>query len=278
MVAILGPIERLLEWTLYAIHDSTGLSWAWSIIALTAVVRIAILPLTAKQTLSMKKMQQLQPYVKQLQGRYKDDRQELNQRLLEFYRDNRANPAASCLPILIQIPIFIALFFTLRDFKPPAGSSPDLSFLGGFVGNITVDINDAGLAGAVLVVVYVVSQLLSTKAMATAQSPQQMWLFYALPIVFVPFILSFPIGVMLYWITTNLWTMGQYLVVVRFFHNPAVEVILPRDDKRDGSGSRRVVKAGVADKAGSKQGKDASTSNRKGAPPQAAPRRNKRRR
>lgn len=272
MIALLGPIESLMEYILFSIHNLTGLSWAWSIIALTAVVRIGIMPLTVKQTVSMKKMQELQPYLKQLQERYKNDRQELNQRMLEFYRDNNANPLASCLPLLFQIPVFIALFYTLNHFQPPPGSSQNLSFLFGFVDDITVDINKSGIAGATLVVFYVLSQVFSSMVMSASADPRQRRMFYILPIVFVPFILSFPVGVMLYWITTNLWTLGQYLVISALYR-PVGEVVMPRDDRKDSDGSRRVVKKSIS----GEQAND-SPSSKSSAPHTNSPRRNKRRR
>lgn len=275
MLALLGPIESLMKTTLYAIHDATGFTWAWCIIVLTVVVRVAILPITAKQTTSMKKMQQLQPYILQLQERYKHDRQELTQRTMEFYRDNKHNPLASCLPLLIQIPIFISLFFTLKSFAthPPKGPASDLSFLGGFIEDITDKINAVGVAGAALVVIYVASQILSSRVMATSSSPAQRLMFYILPIVFVPFILGFPVGVMLYWITTNLWTLGQYLVISSMY-TPSGEVVMPRDDKRDADGSRRVVSAPTQ----SRKASDAPASNTSHTQPPKAARRNKRRR
>ena len=275
MLALLGPIESLMKTTLYAIHDTTGFTWAWSIIVLTVVVRLVILPLTAKQTISMKKTQQLQPYLKQLQERYKNDRQELQVRMMEFYRDNKVNPLASCLPLFIQLPIFFSLFFTLKSFAkhPPSGPASDLSFFGGFIEDITDKISAVGIAGAVLVFVYVASQLLSTWAMSSSSPPSQRRMMYVLPIVFVPFILGFPVGVMLYWITTNLWTLGQYLVISSLF-TPTAEIVMPRDDKRDQGGSRRVVTP-ASDSGKASQGPSSNTS---GAQRPHAARRNKRRR
>jgi len=194
---------------------------------------------------------------------------------MEFYRDNRHNPLASCLPLLIQIPIFISLFFTLKSFAthPPSGPASDLSFLGGFVEDITDKISAVGFAGAVLVILYVASQILSSRVMATSSTPAQRRMFYILPIVFVPFILGFPVGVMLYWITTNLWTLGQYLVISSMY-TPSNEVVMPRDDKRDSGGSRRVVTAPKQ----SQKASGASASNTSHAQPPQAARRNKRRR
>lgn len=232
------PLKDLLFELLLWIHTTSGLSWALSIIALTALVRIAILPVTAKQTRSMLAMQRLQPYVKQLQQKYKDDRQELNAKLIEFYRDNRVNPLASCFPLLLQIPIFIALFYVLKDFDKhlPKGVSNDFSFLFGFVENIRTDIIDAGFPGWFLLVFYVASQVFASRVMMTTPDPRQRMLFMILPIAFVPFIINFPIGLMLYWITTNLWTLGQHLVVVRLT-DTSREVVLPEDSK----GRKRTV-------------------------------------
>lgn len=279
--SILAPIENLLEYVLVWLHNA-GLSWAWSIIALTVIVRLAIFPITAKQTRSSLAMQRLQPYLKQLQAKYKDDRQELNQKMMEFYRDNKVNPLASCLPLLIQLPVFLSLFFVLKNPDVFVGRSTDFSWLLGFVEDIRQNINNgmsakdmakfdpnivrnwAG-AGWILLVVYVASQMLSTVTMMNSPNPQQKYMFLLLPVFFVPFILTFPVGVMLYWITTNLWSLFQYLLVVRFTDTDR-EVVLPADSK----GRKKVV----TPKASNKGRAVAAGSDRT---PQQAPRRNKRR-
>lgn len=279
-MGILSPIEDLFEDGLTQIHVTTDLTWAWSIIALTAVVRIAIMPLTIKQTRSMLSMQRLQPYVKQLQQKYKDDRQELNERMMEFYRINRVNPLASCLPIVVQLPVFLALFFVLKDFKPTITSAGDrdFSFLFDFVSDIRTNIGDAGAAGWALLIFYVASQMLSSRVMMTTQNPQQKLLFMLLPVFFVPFVINFPIGVMLYWITTNLWTLGQHLVVVRL-STPIQEIKLPTD-----KGEKKIVPKAVkaelrrkaAGKAPDRSAAKSGGQSRAPAPPGV--RRNKRRR
>ena len=268
---ILSPLENVLEDLFVWLHSTANLTWAWSIIALTAIVRLIIFPITSKQTKSSLAMQRLSPYLKQLQQKHKDDRVALNEATMEFYRDNKVNPLASCLPLLIQIPVFLSLFFVLKDFNAPAGTSDDFSFLFNFIEDIRVDINDDGWRGWLLVVVYVGSQMLSTVTMMTSQNPSQKYLFLLMPIVFVPFILSFPIGVMLYWITTNLWSLGQYLLVVKFSKADA-EVVLPADSK----GRKKVI----TPKA-SKGTQTTTASGEKKPAPQAttaAARRNKRRR
>jgi YidC/Oxa1 family membrane protein insertase len=275
---ILSPIEDPLEWLLIWIHQSTGLTWAWSIIALTALVRLVIFPLTAKQTRSSLAMQRLAPYQKQLQAKYKDDRAALNQAVMEFYRDNKVNPLASCLPLLVQLPIFLALFFVLKDFQPPAGTGTNFTWLFGFVDDIRQYISNdntrAGigsnwvLAGPLLLLFYVASQMLSTVTMMTSPNPQQKWIFLLLPIFFAPMIwfYGFSVGVMLYWITTNLWTLMQYLIIVRFTDTNK-EVVLPADSK----GRKKVV-------GGSSSNKDRTNSAASnGSGPHSAPRRNKRR-
>jgi YidC/Oxa1 family membrane protein insertase len=267
-LSILTPIENVLEDVLFWLHSTLNLTWAWSIIALTIVVRLAILPLTAKQTRSSLAMQRLQPYLKQLQQKYKDDRAALNQAMMEFYRDNKVNPLASCLPLLIQLPIFLALFFVLRDFEPPADASQDLSFFFGQV-NILDPINGAGIWGWLLLAIYIASQMLSAVTMMTTPNKQQKLIFMLLPFMIAPFILSFPIGVMLYWITTNIFSIVQYQAIVRLSSSNH-EVVLPADTK----GRKKVI----TPKA-SKQGQTTRSSDRDAAPPKAAPpRKNKRRR
>ena len=138
---------------------------------------------------------------------------------MKFYKENKINPYASCLPIVFQIPIFIALFFVLRDFEdeifPDYGGQ--LEWLG--LVNITEPTKDGW--GPVLIAVYVASQLTSTYLMSTSmQSKAQRYMIMFLPIVFLPFILGFPAGLMIYWLTTNLWTTGQGLVTRRLMPKP----------------------------------------------------------
>jgi YidC/Oxa1 family membrane protein insertase len=220
LAGITDPIQRpltaLLEW----LHASVGLTWAWSIIALTLIVRFAIVPLTVKQIRSMQKLQQHAPELKAIQAKYKnrksrEDRQRMNEEVMRFYKENKVNPAASCLPILIQIPIFISLFFVLNNFEKnvlPEYPASEIGWLG-IVPDITADVNEHW-SGWLLLVVYVVSQLASIISMPTTD-PRQRYIFVALPLIFIPFILTFPVGLMLYWATTNLWTVGQGIVTRR---------------------------------------------------------------
>ena len=219
---ILTPIENVLTEVLIWLHDTGGLTWAWSIVALTVIVRMLLVPVAIRQIHSMQSLQLHAPEMKAIQQRYKSDRQKQSEELMKFYKENKINPYASCLPIAFQIPIFISLFFVLRDFEKevfPKFQESTLDWLG--LIDITEPTIDAW--GPVLLVVYVASQLTSTWLMSTQmQSMAQRVMIMVLPIVFIPFILSFPSGLMIYWLTTNLWTTGQGIVTRRLMPRPAV--------------------------------------------------------
>jgi len=226
-LAILEPIERpltsLLEW----LHSSVGLSWAFAIIVLTIMVRIVLVPLTVKQIRSMTKLQTLAPELKALQAKYKNDKKRQQEEVMQFYRDNQVNPLTSCLPILLQIPIFISLFYVLKDFEKevflPKYPNSDLGFLNivpSISDNISEHLTGPNYSGLLLLLLYVGSQIASTQFMSAAMDKRQKYLFMALPIVFIFFIVNFPMGLMLYWTTTNLWTVGQGLITRRLVPRP----------------------------------------------------------
>ena len=218
---LLTPLENILTDVLVWLHETGGLTWAWSIVALTVIVRILLVPVALRQIHSMQSLQMHAPEMKALQQRYKHDRQKQSEELMKFYRENKINPYAACLPIVFQIPIFIALFFVLRDFEDeifPRFPESTLEWLQ--LVNITDDVKFGW--GPLLLVVYVASQLTSTWLMSTQmQSTAQRVMIMVLPIVFIPFILNFPAGLMIYWLTTNLWTTGQGVVTRRLMPKPA---------------------------------------------------------
>jgi YidC/Oxa1 family membrane protein insertase len=219
---ILQPLVDVFESILQFFHDSVGASWGLSIILLTIVVRAALLPLAVKQFRSMQGLQRIAPQLKELQTKYKDDKQRLQQETMKFYSENKVNPFASCLPLLAQLPVFLSLFYMLRkdlriDICPninppgtqnpvPCGSTPESQFW--FIPDIT---NKAtGTTLVILLVLYVGTQLVSSLLMMTATADQnQKIIMLVLPFLFVGFIYRFPAGLILYWITTNLWTIGQ---------------------------------------------------------------------
>ena len=220
VAGVLSPIENVLRWILEHLHDSAGLSWGWSIIGLTVIVRVLIVPLMVKQIHSMQSMQAHMPEMKAIQQKYKGDRQRLNEELMKFYKENNINPAASCLPLVVQIPIFFALFFVLRDFEKTHAHVPgsELGWLH-IVPNITDKIIDHW-SGYLLLVVYVVSQVASGYFASTSAQRSQRILLMVLPVFFVPVITRFPVGLLMYWMTTNLWTVGQGIITRKMVPKP----------------------------------------------------------
>jgi YidC/Oxa1 family membrane protein insertase len=234
---IVQPLIDVFDSVLVFFHDKVGLGWGMSIIALTVCVRAVLIPLTLKQFRSMQSLQKLAPEIKQLQEKYKDDKQRLNQEMMKFYQENKVNPFGSCLPLVAQLPVFISLFYMLRkDLKvdicgPEARIAEYAAQHGTTITHVGCDQVDPGSAqflfipdltakatGAVLVVLlvmYVGSQLLSSVLMSVTADRNQRFIMIALPFVFVPFIQSFPAGLLVYWITTNLWTVGQQYVIRR---------------------------------------------------------------
>src|SRR4051812_27296342 len=242
---VLQPLIDFFEGILKFFHDSVGFSWGLSIIALTIVVRAALVPLTVKQFKSMQSLARLQPEIKKLQAKYKDDKQRLNQEMMRFYQENKVNPFSSCLPIVAQLPVFFSLFYMLRndlrfDICPetqahaanppiPCGHVPEAQFLG--IPDIT---NKAtGTVLVVLIVLYVSSQLVSSLLMPSTVDRNQRMIFLALPFIFIPFVINFPAGLLVYWITTNLWTGAQQTIVRR-----TVGPIAPPPTGDDGGGGR----------------------------------------
>ena len=197
--------------------------WGLSIIFLTFTIRLAILPLTFKGVKSMQRLQALQPEMKRLQERYKDDKQRMNQELMKFYQEQKVNPLGSCLPLLLQIPFFMALFYLLGP-KATARSQGDTSrartraFL--FIPDLAEKLTDNLPVLAVMVVLYIGTQLASTAVTAISADPTQRKIMFALPFVFTLFVINFPAGLLLYWITTNTWTIGQQLLVRKLYPKP----------------------------------------------------------
>ena len=194
-------------------------------------MRIVLLPLTVRQIHSMQSMQAHMPEMKALQQRYKDDKQKRNEELMKFYKENKINPAASCLPILFQIPVFISLFFVLRDFddevfpkyQAMGETVADLHWLN-LVPDITAPAN-SHWSGYMLLALYAISQTLSTLLMSQTMDKTQRTLLLILPIAFLFVVLNFPSGLVLYWVTTNLWTVGQGLITRRLMPKKTTEPV-----------------------------------------------------
>ena len=221
-----------------------GASWALSIIGLTLVIRAALIPLFVKQIKASRNMQLIQPKVKELQKKYGHDRERLAQETMKLYKDSGTNPFASCLPILLQMPIFFALFRlidqaakkgkahgfldaeTARQFGEAElfGKLPLAYSFTDSHGILAVQVVAAILVLAMTATTFTTQRQLMAKnmpadALTGPYAQQQKMLLYVLPVVFAVGGIAFPIGVLLYWTTSNLWTMGQQFYVIR--NNPA---------------------------------------------------------
>jgi YidC/Oxa1 family membrane protein insertase len=236
LASVLQPLEDALRWLLDRFHYNIGLTWAWAIVATTIVVRVLLVPLTVRQIHSMQAMQRHAPQMKEIQRKYKGDRQRMNEELMKFYKENRINPAASCLPLLAQIPVFISLYLVLRHFEAhiPAGS--DLSWLH-IVPDITAPAN-SHWSGYLLLAIYAGSQVLSTWFMSATMDKTQRIIMMVLPLVFITVVAHFPAGLVIYWVTTNLWTVGQGIVTRRLAPKvPAPTFGRKKPPRDDGGGN-----------------------------------------
>ena len=248
---IMTPLYFLISAILLGWHrvwgevfgPASGIAWVLSIIGLTIVIRALLIPLFVKQIKSSRNMQLIQPRVKELQKKYGHDRERLTQETMKLYKETNTNPFASCLPLLVQMPVFLALFRLIdQAAKNPENArglmTPELNeqfgdavFLGAKISDTfsTTDDLSVRILAAVLVVIMTATtfttqrQLMSKNMPADALSgpfaQQQKMLLYVLPLVFGISGVFFPIGVLFYWVTSNLWTMGQQFYVIR--NNPA---------------------------------------------------------
>ncbi len=228
---ILQPLIDVVNSVLKFFHDNAGLSWGMSIIALTILTRAILIPLTYKQLKGMRAMQALQPQIKEIQAKYKNDKQRMQQEMMRFYQENKVNPFASCIPLLAQLPVFFTLFSVLRNELPEdigckAGHcGAEASFF--FINDLTAKPHGAELI--VLLILYIGTQLVSGMVMSVTADKSQRTMMMLLPFIFVPFVINFPAGLILYWITTNFWTMGQQYTIQRLV--PAPVVLTPAEVK-----------------------------------------------
>jgi YidC/Oxa1 family membrane protein insertase len=233
---ILSPIQDVLEHIIIFLYNNVIGNYGIVIILLTIIVRLILVPLTITQTKSMARMQKLQPELKELQKKYKDDKQKLQQETMEFYRKNNVNPLAGCLPLLLQLPVFFALFQALRSpseivtnvlgsFNLHGVANGLKTGLMGFVNS--ADIGVTGVANPkynflwlnlnerdpyyILVILMVATMFVSMKM--TNTDPKQSKIMYIMPIAFGFISFQFPSGILVYWVTTNIWSIGQQWIV-----------------------------------------------------------------
>src|ERR1700683_1852334 len=241
---IFQPLITVFEAVLKFFHNSVGAGWGLSIVLLTVVIRLVMVPLTLKQFKSMQALQRLQPQMKEIQAKYKEDKQRQQQEMMKFYKENNVNPLASCLPLVAQLPVFISLFYMLRKdlrdnicpsvqtayraakhlgnsatvacTKGPGGVHAAGASHAGFLFIKDLTNSATGATLVVLILLYVGTQLASTMMMSTpTMDPTQRKLMMFMPLIFVLFIIRFPAGVIVYWVTTNSWTILQQYAVRR---------------------------------------------------------------
>jgi YidC/Oxa1 family membrane protein insertase len=229
---IFQPFIDLAESIIKFFQDQVGLSWGLAIIALTFTVRLAVLPLSLRGIKSMRRMQLLAPQLKEVQERYKDDRERQQREMLKLYQEHGANPLSSCLPFILQIPFFIAIYSLLRgdSFKNDVISSGASQ---GFLFVKSVIESPQGAEKVILIVLFIITTALSflyTTATTATTSGAQKYMFLAFPLIFAPVIASQPAGLGVYWIATNVWSLGQQVVVQRLI--PAPPPPTPEEKKK----------------------------------------------
>ena len=244
MGSILDPLYAIVSWLMVTFHDllsftnNENLQWSVAIIGLVIVIRIILIPLFVKQIKSQRALTALQPKMKEIQKRYKDDRQKQSEELMKLYRQHKTNPFASCLPILAQSPIFLALFQVLNGIgaNRPHGflkdqylaSAQQADFFGAPLSGTFLGSQTGGtkLVAIVLIVfmsltTFTTQRQLMVKGMPKMDTTNNMMLqqqkvmMYLFPIIFAVTGVNFPIGVLIYWSTTNLWTWGQQYYVIK---------------------------------------------------------------
>ena len=260
-MGLLNPLYNVVAWILAQFHGmwtalgfnpDGGWTWVLSIVGLVVVIRILLIPLFVKQIKAQRGLQMLSPQIKELQKKHKDDRQKQSEELMKLYRETGTNPFSSCLPIILQMPIFFALFHVLSygvQRQIPIGamnqelvdSAHDATIFGAPISATFLnsqetldgftppaDLMDVRIVTIVLIALMTFTTFITQKQLLVKGIPaaednpilkQQKILIYVFPLMFAVFGINFPIGVLFYWLTTNLWSMGQQFYVIR--NNPA---------------------------------------------------------
>jgi YidC/Oxa1 family membrane protein insertase len=244
MGSILNPLYTAVSWVMITFHDllsftnNEDLQWSVGIIGLVILIRIILIPLFVKQIKSQRALTALQPHMKAIQKKYKDDRQKQSEEMMKLYKEHKTNPFASCFPILAQAPIFFALFTVLNGISQnrPHGllkgeyliSAQQASFFGAPLSGTFLGSSD-GITKIISIVLiifmsattFTTQRQLMVKGMPKMDSSNNMMLqqqkimLYLFPVIFAVTGVNFPVGVLIYWSTTNLWTWGQQYYVIK---------------------------------------------------------------
>jgi YidC/Oxa1 family membrane protein insertase len=276
MDSILNPLYIAVSWVIVTIHDllspvfgtNSGVTWSLAIMGLVIIIRIILIPLFVKQIKSQRALTALQPHMKEIQKKFKDDRQKQSEEMMKLYKEHKTNPLASCFPILAQAPIFFALFTVLNgiaaidDEGNPApiargfmkgeylASAAQAKFFGAPISDkfLGSDITTVKIVTVILIILmsattFTTQRQLMTKGMPKMDSSNNMMLqqqkimLYAFPVIFAITGVNFPVGVLIYWSTTNLWTWGQQYYVIKRNPtpgSPAYEELQRKRNKKNG--------------------------------------------
>ncbi|WP_432092282.1 membrane protein insertase YidC [Streptomyces sp. bgisy100] len=269
MDTILGPLYTAVSWIIVQFHSlyslvfdkDSGMAWGLSIVSLVVLIRICLIPLFVKQIKATRNMQVLQPKMKAIQERYKNDKQRQSEEMMKLYKESGTNPLSSCLPILAQSPFFISLYQVLNHIAndKPVGvmgqglvdSARSAKIFGAPIASKFLDsadkvqslgatLTDVRVVTVIMIVLmsasqfYTQRQLMTKNVDMTVKTPfmqQQKMLMYVFPIMFAVFGINFPVGVLVYWLTTNVWTMGQQMFVIRRNPTPGSLAFKERQDR-----------------------------------------------
>jgi YidC/Oxa1 family membrane protein insertase len=299
---ILDPLYWIVSGVMVVIHkalspvfgEASGVTWSLSIVGLVILIRTLLIPLFVKQIKSQRALTALSPEMKKIQQRYKDDRQKQSEELMKLYKEHKTNPMASCFPILAQAPIFFALFTVLNGIgkNPPqargvlttelAAQAAKAEFFGApisqtFLGssNATVKIVTVLLIALMSLTTFTTQRQLMVKGMPKLDSSNNMMLqqqkimLYLFPVIFAVSGVNFPIGVLIYWSTTNLWTWGQQYYVIK--RNPT-----PGSPAWEELQAKKAKKAGITPEATTEESGSVATEEPKGQRPQPKKKKKKR--
>lgn len=311
-----SPLISLFESIMVFIHAHlVGGSWGLAIVGLTVTIRAVLVPLTYRQLKGMQEMQRIAPDIQRLKEQYKDDKQRQQQEIMGLYREHGVNPFASCLPLLLQIPVFISLFYMLRsDLKKHICGDQLVTHYNtlsahakaGFGGTAQTiasvahlpskyiektncqavaphsakflflpDITEkaTGVALVVLIVLYVGSQVFSTLVATATADPNQRRLMLLLPLVFVVILYRYPAGLLVYWITTNIWTIVQQYLIKRHMGPPPAKEEATGSANGKTTGSLKPALAGVGGGTAGSGGGGSGLFGRRAAPAEPEPER-----
>ena len=263
-------LETLVSWVLVSFHsltssvfDSDG-GWAWglAIVLLVVLIRIILIPLFVKQIKSQRNLQIIQPQVKEIQKKYAGDRERQSQELMKLYKETGTNPLSSCLPILAQAPIFYALFVVLQGIaqSKPKGvltdqlveSARNATILNAPIYGTLMNRSETAAPSATFWVTMILIMFMTATTFITQRQlivkntapdnpmvKQQKILLYVFPVIFAVTGINFPIGVLLYWFTTNVWTMGQQFYVIRNSPQPGTPAFEALEARRASKNARK---------------------------------------